>query len=260
MDLLIRLFAPSAPSYTAAATDVAFFICLILAIVFCFVLGPGSAQNEGLKRCFLLFIGLISGCIAAVLAVPFDPVDGALYSPISNALGLVLTGYIASKLGSIAQTVLQPPPNNNIDWTMAGYLAFWLIGAALSATVIVVNRTEWIAQAVRCDPDFYARSLPKKLREQMPHDQKTCERLNIGASGKPQNLPIPVYRNLNITPYSVAYIRELPWRVLEPGQCVYNLKFAGTPGLWLECKTDNTDATSHNSDKTTKPNNSERAR
>jgi hypothetical protein len=260
MEPLIGIFTPIAPSFTAAVTDLAFLICLMLAIVFCFVLGSSPTQNEGRKRCFLLFIGLISGCIAAVLAVPFDPVDGALYSPISNALGLVLTGYLVSKVGPVAKSVFRPSPGNTLDWTKVGYLTFCLIGAALSATVIVVNRTEWIAQAVRCDPDFYARSLPKKMRAQMPRDQKTCERLNIGASKKSQILPIPVYKSLNILPYSMAYIHTFPWLTLESDRCVYNLKFMGTSGLWLECRTADTDATSRNSDKTTKPNSSEHAR
>lgn len=260
MEPLIRIFTPIAPSFTAAVTDLAFFICLTLAIVFCFVLGSSPTQNEARKRCFLLFIGLIGGCIAAVLAVPFDPVDGALYSPISNALGLVLTGYLVSKVGPVAKSVLLPSPGNTLDWTKVGYLTFCLIGAALSATVIVVNRTEWIAQAVRCDPDFYGRSLPQDMRARMPRDQKTCERLNIGSSKNSQIFPAPIYKSLNILPYSMAYITTLPWLTLESDRCVYNLKFMGTSGLLLECKKADIDATLRNSDKTTKPNSSEHAK
>ncbi|WP_157838063.1 hypothetical protein [Pseudomonas sp. PH1b] len=260
MEPLIGIFTPIAPSFTAALTDLAFLICLALAIVFCFVLGSSPAQNEWRKRCFLLFIGLISGCVVAVLAVPFDPVDGALYSPISNALGLVLTGYIASQLGPLAKDILKPPPANTLDWTKVGYLTFGLIGAALSATVIVVNRTEWIAQAVRCNPDFYARSLPEELRSKMPHDQKTCERLKIGVSESPHPPPLAVYKSLSVSPYSLAYIRALPWQTQELGQCVYKLKPMGAPELLFECRTVGINATSRDDDKTAKPNNSERAR
>lgn len=245
-----------APSFTAAVTDLAFLICLVLAMFFCFALAPAPKSHGAFKNFFLLFIGLICGCIAAVLAIPFDPVDVALYAPISNALGLLLTGYIAGKVGSIAKNTLQR--GNTIDWTNVGYLAFFLIGAALSATVIVVNRTEWIAQAVRCDPQFYARSVPEELRKKMQSDQRACDQLGIRSSTS-QTLPIPAYTNLNVAPYKMAYIQTLPWQTLPPtGQCVYNVKFTGSPGLWLECKTAGTD--SRHSEKTTGPESNEPAK
>lgn len=237
MDALTGFFTPIAPSFTAAVTDVAFLISLVIAVIFCFLLSPGTRLQNGFIRCFMLFLGLIVGCIAAILAVPFDPSDSALYSPISAALGLVVTGYIASQLGPVAKTVFIPSANQPPDWTKLVHLTFCLVGVALSAIVIVVNRTEWIAQAVRCNPDYYARLVPQETRNKMPRDQKTCERLHIGASSDSSTGPMPVYKSLSIFPYSMAYIRALPWRNLEQDQCLYNVKFTGTSGVWLECKT-----------------------
>lgn len=235
MDTLIALFTPVAPSFTAAVTDLAFFVCLTIAIFFCFFIDPKGRERT---RCLMLFIGLIVGCIAAVLVVPFDPVDRALYLPIGGALALIITGYIASKIGPIAQEVIVP--HNKPNWEMVGCLTFGLIGAALSSTLVVVNRTEWIAQAVRCDPDFYAPNLSETLRRNLVPDQPTCERLKIGTSAKVQRSPQSFYIDFNPAPYSLAYLQDAVLSNRRQSSCALSLRPASgtlnTPELFIICK------------------------
>ncbi|MGA8135894.1 MULTISPECIES: hypothetical protein [Pseudomonas] len=193
MNEIIKSLSHTYPSFTALITDAAFFICLLLALLLCYGMGvpgpngsPWIAANAYIRinRCLFLLIGLVVGCIAAILSAPFNGVDGAVYSSISGSLGLLFTGYTVSKLEPIARSALLipiPGAPPQLDKVVLSYGALALIGAALSGVLVVTNRTEWIAQAARCNPELYGYALSDKVRDHLTPDPAICTRLNISA-------------------------------------------------------------------------------
>ncbi|MDB6143818.1 MAG: hypothetical protein JWP80_2862 [Pseudomonas sp.] len=205
METFQAFFNNYASTKTAAMADCAFAIGLLVAIVLSLFRGPvkdrvseaqlaGSAYVEedahlpkpmfipGAPgyRLFVLFVGLLVGCAGAVIIVPYSPLDKQVYATISGALGLLVTGYLLSKLDGVWTSVLYTSSAKNaLNYWAIELVGFFIVGFALSATVVVVNRTEWLSEALRCDPVFYGRFLEKEVVDKMRSDSATCNKLGI---------------------------------------------------------------------------------
>lgn len=131
-------------------------------------------------RLFVLFVGLLVGCAGAVIIVPYSPLDKQVYATISGALGLLVTGYLLSKLDGVWTFVIYSSARKEaLNYWAIELIGFFIIGFALSATVVVINRTEWLSEALRCDPVFYGRFLEKEVVDKLKSDTATCTKLGI---------------------------------------------------------------------------------
>jgi hypothetical protein len=205
METLQAFFANYASTKTAAMADCAFAIGLFVAIVLGLFRGPVKVSTPaplpagpdidpddvvhntvnyipGVSgyRLFVLFVGLLVGCAGAVIIVPYSPLDKQVYATISGALGLLVTGYLLSKLDGVWTFVIYSSARKEaLNYWAIELIGFFIIGFALSATVVVINRTEWLSEALRCDPVFYGRFLEKEVVDKLKSDAATCNKLGI---------------------------------------------------------------------------------
>ncbi|MHA6183638.1 hypothetical protein [Pseudomonas mohnii] len=166
------IFTPS-----VIMSDIFFGIGLVVTSILCW--NYNSDKNNSRQSNFLLtFLGLLVGWIIATLAIPFNPVDRQLYSGIGTALGAFFSGYLISKLDGVWSLVIfKSPDKTSLNIESLQFLAFFVTGMALSSSVIVVNRTEWLSIAFQCNPTLYGADLKKDSF--ILADKALCDKLRL---------------------------------------------------------------------------------
>lgn len=105
----------------------------------------GTRYNEdsGIGGFFLNLLGIILGCGIgwglAVFLVPYDDVDGAIYSKIGAGVTTFLSGFVVSYMPRLVQTQLTARPKAFLVQVGLGAAALLIAGLA-----VTTNRTEYL--------------------------------------------------------------------------------------------------------------------
>lgn len=171
--------SPFTYSATALMTDIFILITLIITFFLCWSYKGNTPQGRQ-TNLLALIMGLLFGCFIATIAVPYNTFERNLYGGIGTAVGAFISGYVVSKVDGVWNLLLyQDDEKKSLNWAFLKFVAFVLMGTAMSSSLILANRTEWISMAIQCNPGLYSGKSSRELEDILQPNWYVCWKLDL---------------------------------------------------------------------------------